>query len=271
PMINALYEWLLLDPDVPQDEKAEFEIHAHGSSSLVERAIQVQTIQQIGQMVENPEFGADPRKWFAEFLRARRIDPRKIQMTQEEQEAEMGKAAPPVQVQVATVRAQGALAAVNAKIQGELQQSQVEMAHEQELLQSGGASPHQAAAAARVESEKIRAQTDLSIEESRAAAEYRYAQTERQIALDNAAAELQKMRDQRDLLILEYSLKNNLTLQQVKAELAKTAMQEQTKRDLAAADATLQTNQNREDRAGDVAAGLPTLANPGATVAVTHG
>ncbi len=268
PLINAYYEWLLLDPEVPDDEKAEFEIHAHGSSSLVERAIQVQTIQQVGAMVENPAFGADPRKWFAEFLRARRIDPRKIQMTPEEQAANMGKTPPPVPVQVAQVKAQADQAVTTAKIQGELQQSAAEMAHEQNMLAQGGATPHAAAAMARVESEKIRAQSEMDIESSRANAEFRYAQTERQIALDNAAAEIQKMRDQRDLLILEYSLKNNLTLQQVKAELAKTAMQEQTKRDLAAAEATLQQNQTHEDRAADVKSGLPTLSNPGAVANV---
>jgi hypothetical protein len=42
PLVNDLYDWLLMDPDVPNDEKGDFDIDAHGSIVLVERAIQEQ-------------------------------------------------------------------------------------------------------------------------------------------------------------------------------------------------------------------------------------
>ena len=51
PQVRQYYEWLLLDPDVPDEEKGEFTINAHGSIALVERAIQDQTLWQMGALV----------------------------------------------------------------------------------------------------------------------------------------------------------------------------------------------------------------------------
>jgi hypothetical protein len=49
-------------PEVPDDEKGEFTINAHGSVALVEQAIQDQTIAQMGPMVERPGLWASTRR-----------------------------------------------------------------------------------------------------------------------------------------------------------------------------------------------------------------
>ena len=52
--------------------------------------------------------------------------------------------------------------------------------------------------------------------------------------------------------LLEYANKHQMQLDQVKADLAKTAMQEQTKRQLASVDAQLQANTESDQRIHDM-------------------
>jgi hypothetical protein len=40
PESRRYYEWLILDPDVPDDEKGDWTIDAHGSNALVEQALE---------------------------------------------------------------------------------------------------------------------------------------------------------------------------------------------------------------------------------------
>jgi hypothetical protein len=47
PLVNDLYDWLLMDPSVPNDEKGDFDIDAHGSIVMVERAIQEAFLMQL--------------------------------------------------------------------------------------------------------------------------------------------------------------------------------------------------------------------------------
>jgi hypothetical protein len=253
PLVDSLYEWLLLDPDVPNEEKGDFKINAHGSITMVEKAIQEQTMLQAGNLVMNPAYGINPKKWFAETWRTKRLDPRKIQYTEEEQ-AKLAQVPPPVApaVAAAQVRAQSALQVEQARSQAELQQIEAEAAHEQQLLQSGGTTPHMARATASIEQARIRAHSAELVEASRAHAEAARADKELQIATQNGNFKLQEMQLQRDLAVLEYSAKHNLTLEQVKAELAKTAMQEETKRQLAATEQALAASEGDKNRLLDV-------------------
>ncbi len=86
PLIRKCYEWLLLDPKVPNEEKGDFKIDAHGSSAMVERAIQDQTLATIVPLAKDPAFGLSPRKAMAEYLTSRRIDPKRLQYSEEEQQ-----------------------------------------------------------------------------------------------------------------------------------------------------------------------------------------
>lgn len=124
PMVRQYYEYLLLDPDVPDDEKGDFAINAHGSAALVERAIQDEMLGQMLPASLNPAYGLNPRKTMKEFLKSKRFDPRQLENTEEEQ-AKIDSQPPPkpYQVDVANINAQSRekIAAGTAEIdKGEL-------------------------------------------------------------------------------------------------------------------------------------------------------
>lgn len=165
PVVRQFYEWLLLDPDVPADEKGDFKINAHGSAALVERAIQDQSIVQMGTMVVNPVYGGDPKKWFTEFLKSKRFDPRAFTYSEEEQ-ARLEQQPPPKppQVQAAEINTQ-----------------------------------------ARIE-----------------------------VAKTEATIALHELQMRRELAMMDYAARHQITLEQVKAQLAKTAMTLDTQKQLSA-------------------------------------
>lgn len=260
PVVNALYEWLLLDPDVPDEEKGDFKINARGSAAMVERAIQEITLSTMGQLVLNPAFGVDPKKWFADWMLSKRLDPTRMQYTEEElKQMQSQPPQPPIQVQVAQVKAQADMQKLDKQAQIDMQMHQLELdriqqesAQEQNMLQTGGATPHQAQATARIEQERIRAETQKALQESRAQAELARAEKEREIAEQNGMLRIRELELKRELALLEYSQEHKLTLEQVKADLAKTAMIEQTKRELAAAERSLAIEQSDKDRVLDL-------------------
>jgi len=85
PHIRRYYEWLLLHGK-DNKEKGDFVIDAKGSSALFERDAQNQAILQMGALVQNPQFGIDPKKWIIEALKSQKLDPKRFQYTEEEQE-----------------------------------------------------------------------------------------------------------------------------------------------------------------------------------------
>jgi hypothetical protein len=183
PVVRQFYEWLLLDPDVPSDEKGDFKINAHGSAALVERAIQDQSIVQMGTMVVNPVYGGDPKKWFTEFLKSKRFDPRAFTYSEEEQ-ARLEQQPPPKppQVQAAEINTQ-----------------------------------------ARIEVAKIGAAT----------AEKRIGLDEQDVKT-SATLALHELQMRRELAMMDYAARHQITLEQVKAQLAKTAMTLDTQKQLSA-------------------------------------
>lgn len=104
PLINGYYDWLMRDPDIPDDEKGDYEVQVTGSTVLVERYIQSQELQALGQVFANPAFGLSQKKWAEELLRSKRFDPRRFQMDEEEKKM-LAQPAPPPQVQAAQIRA----------------------------------------------------------------------------------------------------------------------------------------------------------------------
>lgn len=109
PESRATYEWLLLDPTVPEEEKGDFHIYAKGSAALVERAIQDQAAVEVLNLVatQGEVLGADPKKAFAEYLKSKRFDPTKYMFSKEELEQKSKQ--PPTKdpvVQVAEIKAQ---------------------------------------------------------------------------------------------------------------------------------------------------------------------
>jgi hypothetical protein len=253
PVVDDYYEWLLLDPEVPDNEKAEFEINAHGSIAMVERAIQEQTLMGMLGASANPAFNVDPGKLFAEYLKAKRLDPRKIQYSAAEQAARAQQPpAPPIQIAVEQAKGQNALQLQQAKSQAELQLMQQEDQAEQQKLANGQATPHMASASAAIEKERIRAQSMQTVEASRAAAEQARAQKELEIANQNGQFKIQELQLQKELALLQYASQQKISLDTVKAQLAKSAMDNQTKRQLAAAEVQLAATEGDKQRAHDL-------------------
>lgn len=93
PHIKRYYAWLMEYSD-NEDAKGAFMVEARGSSALVERDLQHNTMPQIAQMSLNPAFGWNPKKTGAEFLKSMRFDPSAFEYTEEEQK-EMAQRQPP--------------------------------------------------------------------------------------------------------------------------------------------------------------------------------
>lgn len=147
PHIRRYYNWLMQYSDNP-DEKGDFSINAIGSSALVERDIQNQEIQAMGQVVKDPAFGLDPKKWITEYLKSRRFDPERFKYTEDEMRniEERQQANPQVDPriaankEVAQIRTQGDLQKAQlvqssdmAELQFKAEQAALDREHEKEM------------------------------------------------------------------------------------------------------------------------------------------
>lgn len=82
PHVRRYYHWLLQYGE--DEEKGDYCIDARGSSALVERDIQNQAVMQMGNIVTNPIFGLDPKKWAEEFLKSQRLDAKRFKFDDEQ-------------------------------------------------------------------------------------------------------------------------------------------------------------------------------------------
>lgn len=224
PVVNALYEWLLLDDSIPNDEKGDFKINANGSIALVERAIQEQTLLGMLSAAANPAFGVDPAKLFGEYLKSKHLDPRKIQYTKEElAEKEQQQPAPPPQIQAAQIRAEVDMQKIQADqqktqalLQAEAQKTQAELEVEMQIAQQ------------RNQMDLQRTQVDTDRDTAYVIAQDRKNQ-------NDADARMQELMVKRELALLEYANREKINLDKVKADLARESMKLQTQKELSAA------------------------------------
>jgi len=217
PVVKQSYEYLLLDPSVPDDEKGDFKINTHGSIAMVERAIQDQTLQMMGTMVINPAFGADPKKWFGEFLKTKRLDPRTIQYSEEDM-AKMAQQPPPEapQVQAAKIRAQADAQKVQATLRADMQKTQAEIALEREIAQM----------------ENMTTQTRIKVDTDRDTVLVNSQSQRNQI---DAELRMQELQVKREIEILKYSTQQKISLEEAKVQLARDSMKLNVQKELAAA------------------------------------
>lgn len=207
PVVRQFYEWFLLDPDVPDEEKGEFTINAHGSIALVERAIMDQTIAQMGPLTLNPAYGGDPKKWYTQFLKSKRLAPEDFQYTAEQQAKIDANPVVPVQVQVAKTNQDTDLKVAMLKGQGDTAQIA----------------------------------SDERIEAAANALENNKAQV-------GATVDLHDLETRRQLAILEYANRHQMNLDQVKADLAKTAMTLNTQERLNTQDNAVELRKHRDQK-----------------------
>ena len=233
PVVRQSYEMLLLDPDVPDEEKGDWVIDAHGSIALVERAIEAQSIEQMGQIVLNPAFGINPKRWIAEHMRTKHLTPKTFQYTEAEQakiDAQPAQVAPAVQV--AQIRSQDkqaelaldkALAELSAQIERETVQAQ------------GQTKLNLAGMKRQVDEMRIQKDTDRDTV---------YVQAEAARTQQEFAARMEELRIKREIALLDYANKRDMTLDTVKADLAKESMRLQTQKELAGVAATVDLHKN---------------------------
>ena len=126
PSITRYYDYLMQYGE-DEEEKGLFIIDARSSSVLVERDIQnkniIQLIQLGGSTIESKQ---DPAKAYAEAAKAMRIDPKRLQYSDDEWAKVQERAAqqqPAPQVLAAQVREQGAMDRKQLELQAEADQN----------------------------------------------------------------------------------------------------------------------------------------------------
>ena len=82
PHVRRYYTFLLQYGE--DSEKGDFHIDARGSSALVQRDLENQAIGEMANIVLNPAFGKDPKKWINEYLRSRHLDPKRFDYDDEQ-------------------------------------------------------------------------------------------------------------------------------------------------------------------------------------------
>lgn len=193
--IKRYHEWLLLYGN--DDEKCDLQIQAIGSSALVEREIQEMELLQLLQFSLNPMFGISPNKTMQEMLRAKRFEPAKFEMDEEEKKR-VQQMAPP-QVMAAQIRSQT-----------DLQKAQM---------------------SAQVDMQKVKSDQDRDAIFQQSVAQR--SQLDYEYKMKLLEQENIKLQLQKDLAILEYSTKQQISLDETKAKLASDALKMQTQKQLA--------------------------------------
>jgi len=178
------------------DEKGDMQIKAIGSSALVEREIQAMQAVQILNMSLNPAFGFSPQKAAEEVLRAWRFEPSKFEMSDDEK-----KAAQNVQPQPMP---QVEVAKINAKSREDIAQAQI-----------------------RSSEHKIIEDMDRDTV---------YQETLKERTQQEFQARREELVLRRELALMDYANKHQISLEKVKAELAKTTMRLRTQKELASQD-----------------------------------
>lgn len=194
PHIKRYYEWLMLYGD-DENIKGDYVIDARGSSALVERDIQNQAILQMGQLVMNPSFGINPKRWFEEACKAQRLDPKRFQFTEDEMQQMQAAAAQnkPVDPRIEAVKIKADADLQKATINAQLQEKRIQVDTDRDR--------------AYVDSMRTRDQT-------------------------HAQARMAELQIKRELAMLEYANNQKIALDQVKARLAETSMKLKTQKEL---------------------------------------
>ncbi len=238
PLIKAMYEWLLLDPNVPDYEKGDFQIHAAGSSALVERAIQDQFIVQLLGQSMNPAFGLDPKKLMTEVLRSRHLRPSSVQMTEEQQMRMDAMMQPPPpepdpRIQVEQIRMQMKqmeLQLEQAEIQAKMQMKQQELGFNVQAKQADIALKQQAMQVDYQSDEMDRQvamdtavlQAQVELEKTKIAA-LREGSNQAKIK-QSAEFRIMNMQKQIEMKQMDYANRHQISMDQAKTRLADTAM-----------------------------------------------
>ena len=129
PLVDDMYEWLLLDPDVPDEEKGDYKVDTSGALALIEKALQDQFIPQLVIAAKDPAYELHPGRCMEALLRNKKLPPEQFQLTEAEKE-EKAKIPPPQDpaIEVAQIRAASAekIAQSSDTLQGQRNQNDLD-------------------------------------------------------------------------------------------------------------------------------------------------
>jgi len=137
PHIKRYYQYILeyVDDD---SMKGDVSIQALGSSSLIEREIADQAVTQMSELVLNPMFGKDPKKWINEIFRINKINPSKLDYEDEEWKGVVEQMSQPQadpKLEIAQMKMQSDQQMAQFKTKSEQQFQQIKIQSEQEMAQ----------------------------------------------------------------------------------------------------------------------------------------
>ena len=95
PHITRYYDWMMQHSE-REDIKGDYQIDVRASSALVERDAQQQFMLGLTQLVADPQYDISPKRLLNELLKGQRIDPKRVQYTEQER-AEMAQKSNPVE------------------------------------------------------------------------------------------------------------------------------------------------------------------------------
>lgn len=194
PLTQDLYEWLMLDPDIPQEEKGDCQINANAAIAQVEKALQDQALLLIAPMAADPGYGFDKREVAKALVRSKRWAPDELMLSDDQfEQMNSQPPPPPPQVMAAQIRADSAVKIAESRDQLQAQRNQNDL------------------------------DRDTRYNEVMAAREEATVQ-----------ARIEELRLKRDLALLEFAKDERVTLTQAKAKLAETAMKLRVQKELSA-------------------------------------
>jgi hypothetical protein len=196
PLVDDFYEWLLLDPEVPDEEKGDYQVDTSGALAIIEKALQDQFIPQLVAASKDPAYDLHPGRCMEALLRSKRLSPEQFQLTESEKEAKAQQPPPvPPQIEAAKIRAESA----------------------------------ERIAAQQNELAAQRNQNDIDRDTA-----YQNSLNERGAATDALA--LETLRLKLRLAELEYANREQISLQEAKVKLADTTLKLQVQKELAGVD-----------------------------------
>lgn len=134
PHVGRYYEWI--KEYGPEEAQGDLKVNAIGSSTLVERDLQVTALQNLLPMSLDPSYGVSPAKVMKLLVESQRFDYEAIKLDDEELgRMEEASQTPDVQVQVAQIRAESDQAVEEGRAQ--MDKYEADLKAETELAKLG--------------------------------------------------------------------------------------------------------------------------------------
>jgi hypothetical protein len=193
PHVTAYYDWMM---EFGEDDsiKGDFRIVPRGSSALVAKDMRATFLTQaVPQMIVNPAFGIDPARYFKEVAKLNGLVPEDVQFTTAELQALMSQQPPP------DPRVQVA----QIRAETDIKTTQMEVATDQARI------------ARDIDRDTI------------------YVEAENERTRTAASTKMAELALRRELAMLDYANKNQLTIEQIKAKLTLEGSKMDLQRELA--------------------------------------